>query len=51
MIGVLDSKSSRRGWRDVEREYKGKRDPHMRVTLPKLRCLEEREEDERERAA
>lgn len=30
-----------KGWREVEREFKATRDPRMKVTLPRLRCLAE----------
>lgn len=37
------AKSPRRDWRDVEREFKAKRDPKMKITLPKLAFMGERE--------
>lgn len=40
---VWRSKRTKQGWRDQEREFKAQRDPKMRVTLPRVRCLEEEE--------
>jgi hypothetical protein len=41
--------STRKGWRECEREFKAKRDPAMRVTLPQLRCLEKDDERREEK--
>lgn len=44
-------RTDRRDWREVLREYHANTGRHVRVTLPRFRCLEEEEEKERERAA
>lgn len=40
--------NGRRHWRAVERDYKSFHDPKMKVSLPRLRCLEEEECEEAE---
>ena len=37
------------GWRKVEREFRQHRDRRVKVTLPRLSCLEEDDQQESER--
>lgn len=37
------------GWRGQEREFRAQRDPKQRVTLPRLKCLEQDESQGSER--
>lgn len=42
-------RADRRTWREVLKEYHANAGKHVRVSLPKVKCLEE--DEERERAA
>ncbi|MBZ5616216.1 MAG: hypothetical protein LAO23_19585 [Acidobacteriia bacterium] len=45
------TKQEQRGWRDVEREFRAKRDQKMKITLPRISCLEKDEVGDEQRVA